>query len=67
MKLISNFIPQDDILLPALTVHETLDYAARLRLESTSPGFRKRRVADVVRQLSLNVCEEVRVRVRVKG
>ena len=44
MKLISNSIPQNDILPPALTVRETLDYAARLRLEASSPGSRSRRV-----------------------
>ena len=48
---------QQDVLLPTLTVQETLTYAAELRLSpSTTSEDRKRVVKEVILELGLNNC-----------
>lgn len=56
------YVMQQDILLPTLTVRETLRYAADLRLPSAlnrKDGWRI--VEEVIRELSLKECAETRV------
>lgn len=50
-------VAQHDALLPSLTVHETLTYAARLRLPSAVSALEiARRVGDVIVELGLREC-----------
>jgi ABC-type multidrug transport system ATPase subunit len=56
------YVMQQDILLPTLTVRETLRYAADLRLpSSTSAEDRRRVVEEVILELGLKECAETRV------
>lgn len=49
--------PQDDLLYEALTVHETLHYAALLRLPREMTGAQKaERVETVIQALGLDTC-----------
>jgi ABC-type multidrug transport system ATPase subunit len=58
----SAYVMQDDILLPTLTVRETLSYAAELRLTSASTlEERKARVNDLVLELGLKECADTRI------
>eukprot|EP00928_Gymnodinium_smaydae_P086947 TRINITY_DN7132_c0_g3_i1.p1 TRINITY_DN7132_c0_g3~~TRINITY_DN7132_c0_g3_i1.p1 ORF type:complete len:650 (+),score=131.60 TRINITY_DN7132_c0_g3_i1:69-1952(+) len=51
---ISAYVEQEDVLYALSTVQETLDFAARLRLPSTSsPKERAARIEDALRQLGL--------------
>jgi len=62
VKLISNFIPQDDILLQSLTVHETLSYAAQLRISpEQGASFREQKIEELLDELSLAVCRDTLV------
>jgi ABC transport system ATP-binding/permease protein len=49
------YVPQDDIVHPELTVHQTLYYAARLRLPSDTSGAEiDRLIEEVLESLELN-------------
>ena len=60
VKSVISYVHQDDIgLLPALTVRETLRYAARLRLPSWMPTEEKiRRAEEVLLKLGLKDCAD---------
>ncbi|PWN47251.1 hypothetical protein IE53DRAFT_260034 [Violaceomyces palustris] len=56
------FVEQDDVLIPCFTVHETLDYSARLRLDSSISNEEKRqRVEDTLDMLRLEKCRDTRI------
>jgi ABC-type multidrug transport system ATPase subunit len=56
------YVMQQDILLPTLTVRETLRYAADLRLPpSTTKADRIRVVEEVIRELGLKECADTRI------
>lgn len=56
------YVLQQDILLPTLTVRETLLYAARLRLPSpATQQDRVRIVEEVIRELGLKDCADTRI------
>ena len=58
----SAYVMQQDILIPTLTVRETLAYAADLRLpEPESPQERRRIVEDVIAELGLNDCADTKI------
>ncbi|KAF3035107.1 hypothetical protein E8E12_004207 [Didymella heteroderae] len=58
----SAYVIQQDILLPTLTVRETLTYAAQLRLPSSvTQAKRKQLVEEVIAQLSLKEAAETRI------
>ena len=58
----SSYVMQQDILIPTLTVRETLQYAADLRLPPpTSTEERKSRVTEVIRELGLQECADTRI------
>lgn len=61
-KQVMNIVPQEDVLLPALTVYETLSYAASLRMPSTtSQEARNIRVRSIISDLNLKECAETPV------
>lgn len=56
------YVMQQDVLLPTLTVRETLRYSADLRLPpSTLVKDRHRVVEEVIRELGLKECAETRI------
>ncbi|KAF5023394.1 hypothetical protein F66182_4551 [Fusarium sp. NRRL 66182] len=56
------YVMQQDILLPTLTVRETLKYSADLRLPpSTTAEERKRVVEEVILELGLKECADTRI------
>lgn len=56
------YVMQQDILLPTLTVRETLRYAAELRLPpSTSAHDRTKVVEEVILELGLKECADTRI------
>lgn len=56
------YVMQQDILLPTLTVRETLRYSADLRLPSSSSSEdRERVVEEVIRELGLKECANTRI------
>ena len=56
---------QDDLLYETLTVHETLYYAAMLRLPSTmTAGQKEERVLNVIHTLGLDKCRDTIVGAR---
>ena len=57
MKLVSNLIPQDDVLFPSLTVRQQLHYAAQLRCSGTAEE-RSNTVDDLISRLSLTTCAD---------
>ena len=58
----SAYVMQQDLLLPNLTVRETLQYSADLRLPtSTSNGSRRNVVEEIILQLGLKECANSRV------
>lgn len=59
----ANYIPQEDILIAALTPRETLTYTAELRLpaSSVSKDDRTNRVNSLLTDLSLEVCADTPV------
>ncbi|KAF2445524.1 P-loop containing nucleoside triphosphate hydrolase protein [Karstenula rhodostoma CBS 690.94] len=58
----SGFVIQQDILLPTLTVRETLTYAAQLRLPSSiSQEERNKLVEEVIMELSLKEAADTRI------
>ncbi|XP_018420537.1 PREDICTED: ATP-binding cassette sub-family G member 8 [Nanorana parkeri] len=62
VKKCAAHVPQDDQLLPHLTVRETLSFIAKLRLpKSYSDKQRQKRVEDVIAELRLRQCENTKV------
>ncbi len=58
----TGYVPQEEHFHTALTVEETLRYAARLRLPAdTSPAMRAQRIASVLSDVSLNAYRAVPV------
>ena len=58
----SAYVMQQDVLIPTLTVRETLHYAAELRLPPpTTTEERKRVVEDVILELGLKECADTRI------
>lgn len=58
----SAYVIQQDILLPTLTVRETLTYAAQLRLPSSvTQAEKKQLVEEVIAELSLKEAAETRI------
>lgn len=56
------YLTQHDVLIPSLTVRETLTYAASLRLPaSTGSSARRRIVQDVIEELRLDRCADTRI------
>jgi ABC-type multidrug transport system ATPase subunit len=56
------YVTQADVLLPTLTVRETLRYAASLRLpSSTTEAQRNQLVEEIILELGLKECAETRV------
>lgn len=55
------YVMQTDVLIPTLTVRETLTYSARLRLPGTSNAEIKRVVEEVILELGLKECAETRI------
>jgi ABC-type multidrug transport system ATPase subunit/ABC-type multidrug transport system permease subunit len=60
MRLAMNYIPQDDILMAALTPREVLTYTAELRLNTTQED-RRRRVESLMEMLGINRCADVMI------
>lgn len=61
IKRCSNYVMQQDYLLDFLTVKETLNFAARLRLRHMTAAERAERVGRVMQELGLNSCQNVPV------
>jgi ABC-type multidrug transport system ATPase subunit len=58
----SAYVMQDDILLPALTVRETLQYAADLRLPSISTQEERNAIVeDTILELGLKECADTKI------
>lgn len=58
----SAYVMQQDVLIPTLTVRETLLYAADLRLPPpTSSAERQRVVEDIILELGLKECADTRI------
>ncbi|KAF4591871.1 ABC transporter [Ophiocordyceps camponoti-floridani] len=56
------YVTQQDIFLPTLTVRETLQYAAELRLPASTPAHvRHTVVEEVIRELGLRDCADTRL------
>ncbi|KAM4065685.1 ABC transporter [Hirsutella rhossiliensis] len=56
------YVMQQDVLLPTLTVRETLRYSADLRLPASTPACHCQRVVDeVIRELGLKDCADTRI------
>jgi ABC-type multidrug transport system ATPase subunit len=61
-RIRSAYVIQQDILLPTLTVRETLSYAAQLRLPSSvTQAERKQLVEEVILELSLKEAADTRI------
>lgn len=62
------YVMQHDILIPTLTVRETLQYAADLRLASTTSTDERHQVVEgVIRELGLKDCADTRIGNRQHG
>ncbi|KAL8948964.1 MAG: hypothetical protein Q9222_004886 [Ikaeria aurantiellina] len=57
----SAYVMQHDVLIPTLTVRETLLYAAELRLPPTTSDERRQVVEDVILELGLKECANTRI------
>ena len=58
----SAYVMQQDILLPTLTVRETLRYAAELRLPPPTIGEERRKIVEeVILELGLKECADTRI------
>ncbi|PHH80458.1 hypothetical protein CDD80_1468 [Ophiocordyceps camponoti-rufipedis] len=56
------YVTQQDIFLPTLTVRETLQYAAELRLPASTPAHARHTVVEeVIRELGLRDCADTRL------
>ncbi|CBQ68861.1 related to ATP-binding cassette, sub-family G, member 2 (N-terminal fragment), partial [Sporisorium reilianum SRZ2] len=62
-KRLTGFVEQDDLMFSALTVHETLQYSADLRLPKRLYNKRERqqRVHDSIAMLRLEKCKDTRI------
>lgn len=62
LTITNAYVTQTDVLLPSLTVRETLLYAASLRLPpSTTSQQRKQLVEEIILELGLKECADTRV------
>ncbi|KAJ3273819.1 hypothetical protein HDU76_010769, partial [Blyttiomyces sp. JEL0837] len=62
LRSLIGYVDQEDLLMPALTVRETLMFSAMLRLpESVSIAEKKKRVEEVLSTLGLMHCAETRI------
>jgi ABC-type multidrug transport system ATPase subunit len=57
----SAYVMQEDILIPTLTVRETLQYSADLRLPDSTSAERHQVVEDVILELGLKDCANTRI------
>lgn len=62
-KRMVGFVEQEDVMLPLLSVQETLEYAAMMRLsDKTHSGEQKqKRVQDTIDMLRLQKCKDTRI------
>jgi ABC-type multidrug transport system ATPase subunit/ABC-type multidrug transport system permease subunit len=61
-RIRSAYVMQEDVLIPSLTVRETLRYAADLRLPPpTTPAERQTIVEQVILELGLKECADTRI------
>lgn len=61
-RQLCSLVPQEDVLLPELTVHETLRFAAELRLpQSDTREEKQETVGRVLAELGLLECKDVRI------
>jgi ABC-type multidrug transport system ATPase subunit len=61
-RIRSAYVMQDDILLPTLTVRETLQYAVDLRLQSLSTTTEREAVVEeTIMELGLKECADTRI------
>lgn len=71
MRNISSVVPQEDVFLSALTVRETLAYAAQLRLPARcAEAERDVRVKQIIKLLKLESCADAQVgddRLAIRG
>jgi len=59
LKVVANYVPQDDILYVGLTPREHLYYTAELRLpETVSKGEKEKRVDQILDALSIQECAD---------
>lgn len=59
LKKVSGYVMQDDLLFEHLTVEETMNYAAGMRLpKEMSPDEKKKRVDSALSQLGLDGCRD---------
>uniref|UniRef100_A0A0G4HZB8 ABC transporter domain-containing protein n=1 Tax=Chromera velia CCMP2878 TaxID=1169474 RepID=A0A0G4HZB8_9ALVE len=61
LKRVSKVVPQEDILLPALTARRTLLYAAELMMPGASKEDRAARVKEVLKKLNLSAAGDTKV------
>lgn len=59
MRMMMNYIPQDDVLFSALTPRETLTYTAKLRIANQSNRQRNQLVNDLMDKLGITRCADV--------
>lgn len=68
LKGFANYVMQDDLIHAHLTVQETLQYNAELRLGGTTSEERKKRIDEVIELMDIGHCRNVLVGdSRVKG
>ncbi len=61
-KSIIGYVPQQDVVYKNLTVWQMLSYSAQLRMpEDTTPGERKERIKQVIKDVSLEGKEDLRI------
>lgn len=60
-KVRTAYVMQEDCLIPSLTVRETLLFAAKLRLPSSTEEERKQAVNETILQLGLKECADTRI------
>ncbi|CAN8252347.1 unnamed protein product [Cochlearia groenlandica] len=58
LRKLCGFVPQDDDLLPLLTVKETLMYSAKFSLRDSTPSEREERVESLLRDLGLVLVQD---------
>jgi ABC-type multidrug transport system ATPase subunit len=59
MRMMMNYIPQDDVLFSALTPRETLTYTAKLRIANQTEQQRNALVSDLMDKLGITRCADV--------
>eukprot|EP00752_Nemacystus_decipiens_P008144 g7283.t1 len=60
-KRMSGYVMQDDALYPLLTVRETLQFAAELRIPNMSKADKYKLVEETIQQLKLTNCADTRI------